>query len=1007
MTYAFASLYQIIHFGHAVADRTKTPIPMKAMFLTTALCLASAFLALPLCAQTEEDVTGQITNPSFETDGLTGWTNNGLSSQTNDSPSDQGWAKDGNVYAEKWTSSADGGHLSDASLMQQLTGLQPGSYILRAEGHAVNQSGTPQQCVGVRLVAGYFSTLVTKGGTYEVKTVVSRSGQLTIGLDIASTDANWAAVDHFRLVRTGESAEDYKAYLTHALDAAHSDYAETQAATGYTNRSAFDEAFDAAAKAATVTEVLDAIDAVEKVCADWKAIKLDYESMARTLSDFRKEVQESGFAGKATLLQLADRVQGLLASPEDQRSQFASLKDEMAEAMLQLYAYQRLNAAVKNAELMLESGRYDGYEAFADAASEAARVLASATTVSELDLAAQSLSEAQTAYLKNRPEEWVTIKNGALWKDTDGNSVQAHGAGFLLVGDTWYMIGENRIASWNPDVNMYSSKDLKHWKFERTIIKNGVTHPDLGNGRFIERPKLMYNAKTGKYVVWCHWEQSNYGASEAAVFECDEVNGEYRYVWSGRPLGIKSRDCNVFVDDDGTAYFISTTSENTNLGLFRLTDDYRAAAEHTVLQPGQRREAPAIVKVDGRYYMLSSACSGWDPNQCKLTTSTSLTDGWTSLTGLGNPIAYDTQAASILTIKGTKATTYLYVGDRWQDPDLPQSKTIIFPISFHDGVCEFDYHQQFDINFVTGEWRETPSSESHRIAKDKWTIRTVSSEETSSENAAAANAIDGNLNTIWHTQYSGTAATAPHSVTVDMGEEHQVCGFLAMPRLDKNSTNGLVREFLLEVSTDAKTWTLVSGSSWMPYGAEVYFAPRQARYFRFTSLSGSFASVAEFDMLDSAPEVDADPITPYVKVGDADAWMQVDALSAPKGSTLTFGPSVATGTLGTWAFTGPNRLHRSTSRENVVEKISTKDTGVYTSVFLNAYCMTSAQNFTIKLGALQGMNPVASSRDADVVRMDYVTADGRVLASMPSHGFYMLRKTYADGTVTVDKHMGK
>lgn len=980
---------------------------MKAIFLTTLLCLSSSFLALPLCAQTEEDVTGQITNPSFETDGLQGWTNNGLSSQTNNSPSDEGWTKDGNVYAEKWTSSADGGHLSDASLLQELTRLKPGSYILRAEGHAVNQSGTPRQCCGVRLVAGYFSTEVSKGGTYEVKTVVPRSGKLTIGLDIASTDANWAAVDHFRLVRTGESAEDYKAYLSHALEAAHADYEETQKTGGYTNAQSFEEAFSAAAQASTVDEVLDAIDAVEKASTDWKTIKQDYESMAQALGAFRKEVDESGFAGKAALLQLADRVENLLASSADQRSQFASLKSEMDEAMLQLYAYQRLNAAVKNADNLLASSAYDGREAFSNAAAEAARVLASATTVSELDQAAQNLAVAQTSYLKNRPAEWVTIKNGALWKDTDGNSVQAHGAGFLQVGDTWYMIGENRIASWNPDVNMYSSKDLKHWKFERTIIKNGVTHPDLGNGRFIERPKLMYNATTGKYVVWCHWEQSNYGASEAAVFECDEVNGDYRYVWSGRPLGIKSRDCNVFVDDDGTAYFISTTSENTNLGLFRLTDDYRAAAEHTVLQPGQRREAPAIVKVDGRYYMLSSACSGWDPNQCKLTTSTSLTEGWTSLTGLGNPIAYDTQAASILTIKGTKATTYLYVGDRWQDPDLPQSKTIIFPISFHDGVCEFTYHQQFDINFVTGEWRETPVSESHRIAKDKWTIRTVSSEETSSENAAAANAIDGDLNTIWHTQYSGTAATAPHSVTVDMGEEHEVCGFLAMPRLDNNSTNGLVREFLLEVSADAKTWTLVSGSSWMPYGSEVYFAPRQARYFRFTSLSGSFASVAEFEMLDSAPEVDADPITPYVKAGDEGEWMQVDALSAPKGSTLTFGPSVAAGTLGTWAFTGPNRLHRSTSRENVVEKISSKDAGTYTSAFLNAYGMTSTQHFTLKLGALQGIQPVDASQLADVVRKDYVTADGRVLPSVPAHGFYMLRTVSADGSVKVEKRMGR
>lgn len=301
--------------------------------------------------------------------------------------------------------------------------------------------------------------------------------------------------------------------------------------------------------------------------------------------------------------------------------------------------------------------------------------------------------------------DWVTIHNGDMWIDSDGNDVQAHGAGFLKVDDTWYMIGEDRTKQWNPDVNMYSSKDLVNWKFERKIIENGVTHPELGKTRMIERPKLMYCAKTKKYVVWCHWESSDYGASEAGVFYCDSVNGAYKFHWGGRPLGVKSRDCNVFVDDDGTAYFISTIEENQHLGLFKLSDDYLSAVEYTELFKYQSREAPAIVKVDGMYYMLSSACTGWDPNPCKLSCSDSLTSGWSELRQIGDDIAYDTQAASILTVKGTEGTTYLYVGDRWMDPGLPESKTIIFPISFSDGNCKFDYSHSFDIDFKKGVCR--------------------------------------------------------------------------------------------------------------------------------------------------------------------------------------------------------------------------------------------------------------------------------------------------------------
>ena len=300
----------------------------------------------------------------------------------------------------------------------------------------------------------------------------------------------------------------------------------------------------------------------------------------------------------------------------------------------------------------------------------------------------------------------TVITNGVLWRDTNGNVVQAHGAGFLYQNGTWYMIGEDRSEPWSPDVNMYSSPDLVTWTFVGKIIKNGETTPDLGRRRFIERPKLLFCARTGQYVVWCHYEGRNYGASEAAVFVSEKVEGPYRLVRAGRPLDIKSRDCNVFQDADGQAYFISTIEENQHLGLFRLSDDYTEALSCNILFAHQSREAPAIARVGETYYMLSSACTGWEPNQCKLSVSKSLTEGWSPLENVGDSICYDTQAASILTVKGSKQTTYLYVGDRWMDPGLPESKTIIFPVTFADGKCTLHYTERFEIDFETGEWKE-------------------------------------------------------------------------------------------------------------------------------------------------------------------------------------------------------------------------------------------------------------------------------------------------------------
>ena len=613
------------------------------------------------------------------------------------------------------------------------------------------------------------------------------------------------------------------------------------------------------------------------------------------------------------------------------------------------------------------------------------------------------------------PDEWITIKNGAMWKangktgSTAGNTVQAHAAGFLQVGDTWYMCGEDRTNTWQPDVNLYSSKDLVNWTFERKIVKLETYYPShVSDWHMIERPKLLYCKKTGKYLVWCHFEYSNYGAQEAACFECDSVNGDYEYVWSGQPYGTKARDCNVFQDNDGKAYFVATISDNNHIGLFELSDDYRSVVAQTTLFWWQSREAPAIVHVGDYYFMLSSACSGWAPNRCKMAYSKSLTSGWSNLIDLNNPIAYDTQAAQILTVKGTKATTYLYVGDRWQDPGLFESKTIIFPISFSGTTCRFPYHQQFDINLHTGEWRETPT-EGIRVPKTGWKIVNVSDEETSGENAPARYAIDGNLNTFWHSKWSGTAAPFPHDITVDMGAEYDICGFCAMPRLD-NSSNGLIRQFTLQTSVDGEHWTMATGGTWLPYGGEVYFPSRAARYFRFSaksndSGSNTYAAVSEIDMLLTQPEYK--PFTMTGKHTTGSTYTSTKKFSVKEGKDVTFVTSISATNYGSWAFgggyadvsTGDYSLLADTlSHTAVIKSVTTDMSGDYVATFINHYYNETSQyvySLTVK-STEDAIDGIADEEKATPI--EYIGLDGRSYGThKPDKGICIVKMS--DGTV--------
>ncbi|RYG53277.1 hypothetical protein EON80_32900, partial [bacterium] len=99
-----------------------------------------------------------------------------------------------------------------------------------------------------------------------------------------------------------------------------------------------------------------------------------------------------------------------------------------------------------------------------------------------------------------------TILPGDVWLDNRGQHIQAHGGGIIEVDGTYYWYGEDRSKDNDPArryVACYSSKDLAHWTFRNQVFKPGVM-PDIGPRLVLERPKVYYNEKTEKYVMYMH-----------------------------------------------------------------------------------------------------------------------------------------------------------------------------------------------------------------------------------------------------------------------------------------------------------------------------------------------------------------------------------------------------------------------------------------------------------------------------------------------------------------------
>ncbi|MDF2613931.1 MAG: hypothetical protein K0S71_1717 [Clostridia bacterium] len=356
-----------------------------------------------------------------------------------------------------------------------------------------------------------------------------------------------------------------------------------------------------------------------------------------------------------------------------------------------------------------------------------------------------------------QPESNASIQPGTKWVDTKGERIQAHGGGIWYdkVNHKYYWYGEDKTNGYRPlrGVRCYTSTDLYNWtdeglalraiesmdQFEsdaqlQTLYAGRTDKTDIFrdldiNTAVMERPKVIYNESTGKWVMWFHadgpteWSTANYAKANAGVAISDSPTGPFTYIRSYRldqdpdPARTNqgmARDMNLFVEDDGTAYIIYASEENGTLYISKLTDDYLDVAgwhkdnltdsqgnsirdtaykgvigtDYIRVHQGDYREAPAVFKYDDKYYLISSGCTGWAPNQAKYAMADSMFGPWTDMgdpcigDGYGN--TFQSQSTYVLPIDAENGK-FMFMADRWTYPDdanLADSRYIWLPIKF-------------------------------------------------------------------------------------------------------------------------------------------------------------------------------------------------------------------------------------------------------------------------------------------------------------------------------------
>ena len=299
------------------------------------------------------------------------------------------------------------------------------------------------------------------------------------------------------------------------------------------------------------------------------------------------------------------------------------------------------------------------------------------------------------------------ITPGERWNDTQGNQINAHGGCVVFHQGAYYWFGEDRDVFYSNGISCYKSSDLYNWtRLGLALMPSGAQDPngsDCAPGRTLERPKVIYNKETQKWVMWIHWENGeHYGEAKVCVATSDKIEGPYTFYKTYRPNGHDSRDQTLFKDTDGKAYHFGSTNMNSDMLVSELTDNYLevTAKEYLALR-GMKYEAPVIFKTGDVYHGLFSGCTGWDPNPGHTAYTFDLMDYWTTGENFcvdnGRETSYKSQSAYVFKVNGYE-NAYVYMGDRWVSSNPGSSNMVWLPLSVRSGYPTVRWMDKWDLS---------------------------------------------------------------------------------------------------------------------------------------------------------------------------------------------------------------------------------------------------------------------------------------------------------------------
>jgi hypothetical protein len=300
------------------------------------------------------------------------------------------------------------------------------------------------------------------------------------------------------------------------------------------------------------------------------------------------------------------------------------------------------------------------------------------------------------------------ILPGALWRDTAGAPINAHGGGVLFHEGRYYWYGEHKLAGRSETegagggVHAYSSTDLVAWRDEGVVLPVERADPasDIALGCILERPKVLFNARTRTFVMFfkLYPPGTGYDTGYVGVATAPAPAGPWRYrhrfLGGGSPKG--SGDFALVRDETGTVHHLTVRKPDKVFVAGALRDDYLLPAGGYAPVEGVERhtEAPAVMRVGATYFLLGSGSSGWEPNAARAFAAAAPTGPYRALgnpvrgvnphNGLGPERTFGGQISFLLPVEGREGE-FIAMFDLWRPERPSEGRYVWLPVTFEAG----------------------------------------------------------------------------------------------------------------------------------------------------------------------------------------------------------------------------------------------------------------------------------------------------------------------------------